>query len=173
MTRRVTKRKEQQVFKPKAYIGLLALAALALPMPAAADDQRPLKGSEGGTFQVLGPCGTSGVVIDVTGGGTSTQLGNYRSHYRECLAPATGAVTGGTFRLTAANGDTVFGTYSGQAIPTGTPDVVTYDDPGTITGGTGRFAGESGTVTQSGLANLATGEYKGTIVGTTARPASA
>jgi hypothetical protein len=161
------------MFTPKAYVGLLVLAALALPTQAAADDQLPLKGSERGTFQLLGPCETSGVVVDVTGTGTSTQLGNYRSHYRECLLPATGAVTGGTFTLTAPNGDMVFGTYSGQALPAGAPNVVSYDDPGMITGGTGRFAGASGSVTQSGLADLATGEYKGTIIGTTARPRSA
>ena len=44
----------------------------------------------------------------------------------------------------AANGDTVFGTFAGQASPTADPAVVHYDDPGVITGGTGRYAGVSG-----------------------------
>ena len=152
-------------------IGLLALPALALPMQAAAADQLPLQGSETGTFRLLGPCGTSGMIVDVTGTGHATQLGDYSGHYRECLVPATGAVTGGTFTLTAANGDQVFGTYSGQALPTDDPSVVHYEDPGVITGGTGRFAAASGVMTTSGLANLATGDYEGTITGSVSRPA--
>jgi hypothetical protein len=150
-------------------LGLLLLPALALPMQASADDHRHLKGSESGTFQLLGPCETSGVIVDVTGTGHSTHLGNYSGHYRECLVPETGAVTGGTFTLTAANGDKVFGTYSGQAFPTDDPNVVNFEDPGSITGGTGRFAGADGTVTTSGLANLATGKYRGTITASVSR----
>jgi hypothetical protein len=159
------------VFKPKAHtiLGtlttLFVLVALALPFAAVANDQVPLKGSETGTFEILGTCGTSGIVVDVTGTGHSTLVGEYRAHYRECFDPATGAVTGGTFTLTAANGDMLFGTYGGQASPTGDPSVVAFDDPGVITGGTGRFAGASGTANTSGHANLATGEYTGTIAG--------
>jgi hypothetical protein len=160
------------MFKPKALIGLLVLPALALPMQAAAKDRLPLKGSETGTFQLLGPCETSGLILEVNGTGHTTQLGNYSGDYRECLDPATGAVTGGTFTLTAASGDKVFGTYSGQAHPTDNLNVVAYEDPGVITGGTGRFAGAGGIMTTSGLANLATGEYRGTITGSLSRPTS-
>jgi len=167
------------VFKPKGHtilggklIGLLVLAALALPMYAAAADRMPLNGSETGTFRIVGSCNTSGIVIDVTGTGHSTQLGKYSSHYRECFDPATGAVTGGSFTLTAANGDTLFGTYGGQAVPAGDSSVV-YDDPGVITGGTGRFAGAGGTANTGGIANLATGEYTGTLSGSVSSPASA
>jgi hypothetical protein len=185
-------RKGHQMFKPKAYttlgtkggrltrsglsrrtlIGLLVVPALALPMQAAADVRLPLKGSETGTFQLLGPCETSGMILEVTGTGNTTELGNYSGRYRECLDPATGAVPDGTFTLTAANGDKVFGTYGGQALPTDNPSVVTYEDPGVITGGTGRFAGAGGTMSTSGLANLATGEYSGTIAGSVSRPTS-
>jgi len=157
----------------QTLMGLLVLVALALPMHAAAADQVPFKASETGTFQLLGPCETGGIVVDVTGTGYATQLGNYSAHYRECLFPATGAVTAGSFTLTAANGDMVLGTYGGQAFPTDDPNVLTYEDPGVITGGTGRFAGASGSVTQSGLANLATGEYEGTLTGSVSSPASA
>ena len=150
---------------PRMLTGLVVLAALALPMQAAADDQVPFRAAEGGTFQLLGSCEASGMVIDVTGTGDATHLGAYSAHYRECFAPATGAVTNGSFTLTAANGDTLFGTYSGHVQPTGDPSVIAFDDPGVITGGTGRFASAAGTVTQSGLANLATGEYKATLSG--------
>jgi hypothetical protein len=153
-------------------IGLLFLPALALPMQAAADDQLPLKGSESGTFALPGPCAAGGVVIDVVGTGHTTQLGNYSGHYRECLNPATGAVTAGTFTLTAANGDEVYGTYSGQAVPTQDPGVVNFEDPGVITGGTGRFAGAGGTLTTNGLANMATGKYTSTITGRLSRSAA-
>ena len=153
------------MFKTKAVLALLALPALALPAQAVAKEQQPLKGSESGTFQLLGPCESGGVVLEVTGSGHATALGNYSARYRECLDPATGAVTAGTFTLTAANGDTLFGTYGGQAVPTDDPSVVAYDDPGVITGGTGRLAGASGTADTSGRANLATGEYRGTITG--------
>jgi hypothetical protein len=162
------------MFKPKthALIGLLVVPALALPMQAAAKDRLPLKGSESGTFRLLGPCETSGIGLEVSGTGQSTQLGNYSGLYRECFDPATGAVTGGTFTLTAANGDKVFGTFGGRALPTDDPTVVAYDDPGVITGGTGRFAHAGGTITTSGLANLATGEYRGTITGSVSRRSS-
>jgi hypothetical protein len=156
----------------RTLIGLLVLPALALPMQAAANDRLPLKGPETGTFQLLGPCETGGMILEVTGAGHATQLGNYSGNYRECLDPATGAVTGGTFTLTAANGDKVFGTYIGQALPTDNPNVVTYQDPGVITGGTGRFAGASGIVGTSGVVNLATGEYSGTITGGVSSPVS-
>jgi len=157
------------MFKSKAargaVFGLLLLPALALPMQATASAQVPVKGAETGTFKMVGPCGTSGVVLEVVGTGHATHLGHYSGFYRECLDPATGAVTGGTFTLTAADGDTIFGTFSGQAVPTDDPDIANYEDPGVITGGTGRFADARGHVTTRGLANLATGEYRGTIVG--------
>ena len=157
------------MFKPKAALALLVLPALALPMQASAKDRLPLKGSESGTFQLLGPCDTGGVILEVTGSGHATRIGSYSARYRECLDPATGAVTQGTFTLTAANGDEVFGTYGGQAGPTDEPGVVAYEDPGVITGGTGRFAGAGGTMTTSGRANMATGEYTGTVTGSLSR----
>ena len=159
------------MFKPTTLIGLLMLPVLALPMQAAAKDRLPVKGSETGTFRLLSAC-ESGMILEVTGTGQSTTLGNYGGDYRECFDPATGAVTGGTFALTAANGDKVFGTFNGQARPTDNPTVVRYDDPGVVTGGTGRFAHAGGSMTMSGLANLATGEYTGTITGSVSRPTS-
>ena len=146
---------------------LRAPAPDAGPDPALAAIRPTLieKNARGETFKMVGPCGTSGVVLEVTGTGHATHLGRHSGFYRECLDPATGAVTGGTFTLTAADGDTIFGTFSGQAVPTDDPDLVNYEDPGVITGGTGRFADARGRVTTSGLANLATGEYRGTIVG--------
>lgn len=164
--------KAHTIFGGRTVVALLAVAALALPMHAAAADQVPLNGSESGTFLILGPCETSGIVVDVTGTGHATQLGTYTAHYRECFVPATGAVTGGSFTLTTANGDMLFGTYAGQAFPTDTSSV-RFEDPGVITGGTGRFAAATGTLTQSGVANLAAGEYNASISGSVSNPAAA
>src|SRR5919198_1047230 len=120
--------------RSQTLMGLLVLVALALPMhAAAAADRVPLKAAETGTFQLLGPCETSGLVVDVTGSGHATHLGDFTTHYRECFVPATGAVTDGSFTLTASNGDTIFGTYGGQVLPTGDSTVFAYDDPGVIT----------------------------------------
>jgi hypothetical protein len=163
--------KAQTIRGRRALIVLLVLAALALPMAATADDQLRLDGSEAGTFQVLGPCETGGLALEVTGTGHATFIGKYTGNYRECFDPATGAVTGGSFTLTAEHGDTLYGTYAGQAIPSGAN--VSYDDPGVITGGTGRFAGASGTANTTGVANLATGDYQGTISGSISSPATA
>ena len=163
--------KAQTIRGMKALTGLLMLLALALPMYATAGDQTPLKGSETGTFELLGPCATGGLALEVTGTGQATFIGRYTGRYRECFDPATGAVTGGSFTLTTENGDTLFGTYAGQAVPSGAN--VSYDDPGVITGGTGRFAGARGIANTSGVANLATGEYQGTISGSVSSPASA
>jgi hypothetical protein len=163
--------KTQTIRGMKALIGLLVLLALAFPMHATAGFQMPLNGSEIGTFQLLGPCETGGLALEVTGTGHATFIGSYTGDYRECFDPATGAVTGGSFTLTAENGDTLYGTYAGQAVPSGAN--VSYDDPGVITGGTGRFAGASGIANTSGVANLATGEYRGTISGSVSSPASA
>jgi hypothetical protein len=163
------------VFRPthRAILGtVLVLVGLAAPTYAAAGNEMTLKGSEKGTFQVLGPCDTGGIALEVTGTGHSTWLGEYSARYRECFDPATGAVTGGSFTLTASNGDILYGTYAGQAFPTDA-NAVAYDDPGVITGGTGRFAGAGGTASTSGVASLATGEYTGTISGSVSRPASA
>ena len=158
--------------RSQTLTALLVLAALALPMHAAAADRVPLKATETGSFQLLGPCQTSGIVVDVTGSGHGTHLGYFTTHYRECFDPATGAVTDGSFTLTAANGDTMFGTYGGQVSPTGDSTVFTYDDPGVISGGTGRFSGTGGIVATNGVVNLATGEYAGTITGSLSSPAS-
>jgi ABC-type cobalt transport system substrate-binding protein len=161
------------MFMRKTHIvGLLVVVALALPIYAAAADQS-LKASETGTFQVIGPCDSGGIVIEVTGTGHATVLGSYTAQYQECFQPATGTVTSGSFTLTAANGDKIFGTYAGQASPADDPYVVAFDDPGVINGGTGRFAAASGTVNQSGQANLATGEYDAILTGTVSSPASA
>jgi hypothetical protein len=119
---------------------------------------------------VLGSC-TNGLLLEVTGTGHAAYLGEYRGQYRECFDPSTGLVGDGSFTLTTTSGDTVFGTYTGQAVPADGSNVH-YDDPGVITGGTGRFTDPGGSINTAGIANLATGEYRGTVSGSVSRPAS-
>jgi hypothetical protein len=149
---------------------MLVLIALAVPLGALGASGIGVDGVESGTFQVLGFC-TNGLLLEVTGSGHATYLGDYRGQYRECFDPSTGLVGDGSFTLTTTSGDTVFGTYTGQAVPAAGSNVH-YDDPGVITGGTGRFTGASGSINTAGIANLATGEYNGTLSGSISRPAS-
>jgi hypothetical protein len=70
-----------------------------------------------------------------------------------CLDPATGALTNGTFVKTAANGDQLFGTYSGNASviqPPAPIGIFAISGTLTFTGGSGRFTGAAGTTTMSG-----------------------
>lgn len=154
-----------------AFATAFVLIALAVPIGAVAATGIGVNGVESGTFRVLGPC-TSGLLLEVTGTGHATYLGAYRGEYLECFDPSTGLVSDGSFTLTTANGDTIFGTYTGQAIPGDGADVH-YNDPGVITGGTGRFTDAGGSINTAGIANLATGKYNGALSGSVSRPASA
>jgi hypothetical protein len=149
---------------------LVVLAALILPTQALAGAQVPYKGSDSGGFAVPGTC-AAGLQIVIAGSGNATLLGRYTYNSTECFNPATGGFAGSP-TLTAANGDTVVGAYSGQVFPTADPNVITYEEVLVVTGGTGRFAGASGEFEVSGVANLATGEYSQTMSGTLSTPGS-
>jgi hypothetical protein len=153
---------------------LVVLAALTLPVYAMAGAQVPFKGSDVGTFTLTagGVCWEGWFQVDITGSGNATHLGRYTYVARECFNPLSGAF-GGTFTLTAANGDEVRGTYDGQVSGTLDPDVAAYHESADITGGTGRFAGASGTLEIDGLANLATGGYSQTLSGDITSPGAA
>jgi hypothetical protein len=151
---------------------LVAIASLAMPMRALAGAQVPLKGADRGTFTLTadgcGP-GVFAVVIDDTG--RATHLGAYAYHSNECFNGATGAFDG-TFTMTAANGDTISGTYAGVVVSV-VGDLGFYEQDNAITGGTGRFAGASGAFHLSGIANLATLESSQRIAGSVSSPGSA
>jgi hypothetical protein len=61
----------------------------------------------------------------------------------------------GSFTLTAANGDQVFGTYSTTAVIDAAAGLVHFDGPYVITGGTGRFANATGSGTIRGVGRVA------------------
>ena len=125
-----------------ASLALAVVAVLGLAGPVAAREQVPFKGSLDGTFTRTGfPI----AFIELYGAGQATQLGQftlYMPHYVDLLAvPTTGA---GIFTFTAANGDTVYGTVTGQADPVPLPGLLHTVETMIIEGGTGRFAGASG-----------------------------
>jgi hypothetical protein len=125
--------------------------------PVAALKEVPFKGSFSGTSIVVsGRCDVLTNVISATG--QITHLGRFTTAQSHCIDP-TGAdplaFTQGVFTFTAANGDTIFGTYSGHLVPTATPGVFEVDGEFTIEGGTGRFANASGGGEASGETNLA------------------
>lgn len=151
---------------------LVAVAALAMPVGALAGAQVPLKGSDRGSFTLTADgCGPGVFAVVVDDAGTATHLGAYAYHSSECFNGATGAFSG-VFTMTAANGDTLSGTYAGTVVSV-VGDLGFYEQDNTITGGTGRFAGASGAFHLSGIANLATLESSQRIAGTVSSPGSA
>jgi hypothetical protein len=125
--------------------------------PLADVKEVPFKGSFTGTSTVApGRCTVLTNAISATG--QITHLGRFTTAQSHCIDP-TGtdplAFTEGVFTFTAANGDTIFGIYSGDLVPTATPGLFQVDGEFTIEGGTGRFANASGGGEASGETNLA------------------
>jgi hypothetical protein len=148
----------------KLHVTVVAAAiALGTAATSTAGSTVPLKAKDAGSGSPLGPPVGSVIQTADTGTGEATHLGRYSLTAGETIDLATGAVTNGHFTLTAANGDTVSGTYSGQALPGLTGYVVS----GPITGGTGRFAGATGLLVWHGTldpqALTFTDEITGTI----------
>lgn len=99
----------------------------------------------------------------LTGTGHASHLGRYTvvANFTVDLATAAGS---GIITFTAANGDSFTASATGQAVfMTG---FVQITEIATITGGTGRFAHATGTLTIVRQYNPATGASSGTVDGT-------
>lgn len=118
-----------------------------------ANDQITLHGMETGYF-VTNPGVLGTVVTNDFTEGVASHLGKYALVAREQINTLTGAVTGGAFVIVAEHGDTLHGTYTGQAAFQ--PTSVTFTAEGLIQGGTGRFAGASGTIKFAGSSDPST-----------------
>jgi len=149
----------------------ISAVVLALPLGALAGSQVPLKGGDVGGF---GPgdhaCSPGYDALDIDGVGHATQVGRYTYHADECFNGATLLFTG-SFSITAANGDRITGTYSGE-VPVIAFPLAVYEQDMIVTGGTGRFADASGQLHGRGVANLATGDYSQELAGTATSPGS-
>jgi hypothetical protein len=155
----------------RRLIPFLALAAVLFgAAPAHADHQVPFRATDTGTFSFVPTSVPAVVETTDVGTGHATHLGKYTFRATERINLLTLAVTDGRYTLTAANGDTLEGTYSGQAQTTSTAGVITYLVSGPITGGTGRFVGATGYVTWNGGGDLTVGTLYDTITGYISAP---
>lgn len=143
-------------------VGLVVAVAVSLASVAVAvAAESPFKGTLNAveTSQVSFPIAS----IDRVGTGTATHLGRYTEHLTAQVNFLTMSSTG-TSTFTAANGDALTASVTGQATDTG-PGVVSIVEVYTITGGTGRFVDATGTFTLESTLNLATGVSSGTFSG--------
>ncbi len=139
-------------------------AAAMLPAHAADAKVTHITARDHGTF-VTSPLSPPLVLTQDQGTGIATHLGHYSLQGSEVINLATLQVSDGSFTITAANGDSIVGTYAGTAAGTSDPLVITYHVTGPVTGGTGRFQGAQGQLTWDGVANLGTGELSDIATG--------
>ena len=146
------------------FVGLVAAFAVSLASVAvsAVAAETPFKGTANAveTSEFAFP------ILSVTrdGTGTATYLGKYTSHLTAQVNVLTSHATGAA-TFTAANGDTLTATVDGQSTPTTIPGVISIVETYTITGGTGRFADATGTITLKIILTQATGVSSGTFSG--------
>ena len=100
--------------------------------------------------------------------GTATQLGRFTLEIPHIVNTMT-RIAIGTYEFTAANGDTLVATFTGQATVV-SPGVLSVLDRATIREGTGRFAGAIGTFTAERVFVMATGNITGSFEGTISSP---
>lgn len=144
-------------------VGALLLLSVVAPASAAGVHQVPLKGTmsfsadpSAGTISCTSPVPiTHPRVIDMQAIVSHLGKTSAVATSNECsFSLATGLMVGnGQFSFTAANGDQFYGTVS-TVMNVVTAEVTFTSE---ITGGTGRFAGASGSVTGGGMADLVTG----------------
>lgn len=125
---------------------VVAVAGALLVTPASGGSSVPFHA----TFQFTAtpaadPAPCAELRFDVVGSGVATHLGRFDTVQHQCTTSADPtAFTGGVYVFTAANGDTIYGTYAGRFVPIPGSDEFRPDAHWTIDGGTGRFAGATG-----------------------------
>ena len=140
---------------------VLLTAAIASPALA---QQVPFSGTvvgvdsdAGGAFPVF--------LRSVSGGGHASHLGRFTMTVEWQLNVLTDPVEGvGSFTLTAANGDTLFGTSTG--LGTVVDGIAYIQATNTITDGTGRFADATGAFVEARVLVEATGVSTSVFNGT-------
>jgi hypothetical protein len=108
--------------------------------------------------------------VEIDGTGVAAGLGRFTLEVPHVVNQATRVATG-TYVFTAANGDTLTASFSGQATLV-SPGVLTVAETATITGGTGRFDGATGSFTTDRTFTVATGQTSGTFHGWISTPGS-
>jgi hypothetical protein len=138
------------MFKLVALV--MAVAAVAAPAAAAQDIQ--IKGGDAGSFslELIGP--NLFRSTDVSSG-VASHLGPYDFLAHEIYDANQNVVTSAEFTITTRHG-TLFGNYTATLGVGATPNIGTYHAPGSVTGGTGRYAGASGTIVFDGYGDFDT-----------------
>jgi hypothetical protein len=144
--------------------GFAAEAATAT-LSAAAGHETPFKGRLDGAYTLAFPSPLT-LLVEGTGTGNATQLGQFTFDYDESVNLSTGVGTG-TYEFTAASGDKLTASWTGAGFPTADPTVLRIVENATINGGTGRFANASGSFRVERLFSFVTnaggGSFDGTI----------
>ena len=102
--------------------------------------------------------------VTATGSGNATQLGQFTIRYQvEISLLDLSGVESAEFM--GSNGDSLRAEAVGQATENQTPGMLNVVDIYKITGGTGRYAGASGTITLNRLVSVTTGAASSTFEG--------
>jgi hypothetical protein len=148
----------------RVSLALTALALTGLAAPGRA--QQPLVQNLV-PFKAAAVVTSDSIVIPLTPPIAPTRV-TYSNGQSDLLGPFTGiahqitrlnpdgtrlSITDGTGVWTAANGDSIFLSYSGL-FPSVTPEMITFQKAIAITGGTGRFAGASGSGVLNGVVDV-------------------
>ena len=125
--------------------------------------------SRGSELPFRGTLQATETVVDglnrLSGTGEATHLGHFTMLSVFTVIPPPVSTASGTATWTAANGDEISTTVSGQAVVTFPTAAIA--ETHTITGGTGRFADASGTFIVRRSVNLLTlGDSSGSFAGT-------
>jgi hypothetical protein len=149
-------------------VALAVVTVLRLAGPAAAGEQVPFRGVVEGSFTSTPIPGTISALVVATGTGKANQLRHFSFDFPLIVNLAT-QTGGGFYTFTAANGVRVFAEVVAESrlLPNGLRRVV---EIGTITGGTGRFAGATGGYVSERFLDRATGEVIGFFEGTISSP---
>jgi hypothetical protein len=151
------------------FASVLAVSALIWAPNVAHAEERPFMASLEGNAH-LSPTDDPAVLRnDETGTGNSTHLGNFTwadTEFADFATVPGGVAVVGSFTMTAANGDELYGELSTVGMFDEDDNLVIH---GTyrFTGGTGRFANATGTGDIDAIAYLSPGlPFTGTFAGT-------
>jgi hypothetical protein len=153
-------------YRSAASLALAVVAVLGLAGPAVSGEPVPFKGKlEGDVTLTPAP---PFVRVDIEAEGTATHLGHFTLDVPHVVDIATRTAVG-SYQFTAANGDTLYAEFIGQATPTDIPGVLYIEETAIILGGTGRFAGATGSFTVERWYDTADGTTVGSFEGTITR----
>ncbi len=110
----------------------------------------PYSGTIAADFSIPCPPFTFGVVANYTYGVDQPPPKSGTGVGEGCLNFSTGAVTDGSFVITANNGAVLRGTLVGQA------NLTTFTDTYTVVSGTQQFSNVTGTITATGTVDFST-----------------